>query len=218
MPGSPARAASQTARSPRNRAATAGRWRRPCASRPGWRSSSTGKRSGCSGPWNQRRGLSTAFNTKTSARPPERPFRANVIERQACGRRSMPAVFEIPAANARRYTGSHRPPETAMPARQEQFVLALDQGTTSARAILFDRRGDIRGLAQREITQHYPQPGWVEHDAGEIWQAQLAVARAVLHDHGVAAAQVVAVGITNQRETTVLWDRASGEPLSRAIV
>jgi glycerol kinase len=105
-----------------------------------------------------------------------------------------------------------------MHASAEQFILALDQGTTSARAILFTRNGDIRGIAQREITQHYPQPGWVEHDADEIWQAQLAVARAVLHDSKVAATQVAAVGITNQRETTVLWDKRSGEPLHRAIV
>ncbi|MCG2577491.1 glycerol kinase GlpK [Dechloromonas sp. XY25] len=105
-----------------------------------------------------------------------------------------------------------------MTASPEQFVLALDQGTTSARAILFDRQGNIRGIAQQEITQHYPQPGWVEHDALEIWQAQLAVARAALRDKGVAAAQIAAVGITNQRETTVLWDRASGQPVHRAIV
>jgi len=105
-----------------------------------------------------------------------------------------------------------------MTVRSEQFILALDQGTTSARAILFDRAGDIHGVARQEITQHYPQPGWVEHDADEIWQAQLAVARAVLREHGVAATQIAAVGITNQRETTVLWDRSSGEPLHRAIV
>ena len=102
--------------------------------------------------------------------------------------------------------------------RSDQFVLALDQGTTSARAILFGRHGDIHGVAQQEITQYYPQPGWVEHDATEIWQAQLAVARSVLRDNGISAAQIVAVGITNQRETTVLWDRATGEPLHRAIV
>ncbi len=100
----------------------------------------------------------------------------------------------------------------------DQFILALDQGTTSARAILFDRCGAIHSVAQQEITQHFPQPGWVEHDANEIWQAQLAVARAVLRDNGIAATQIAAVGITNQRETTVLWDRASGQPLHRAIV
>ncbi|HQC81011.1 MAG TPA: glycerol kinase GlpK [Accumulibacter sp.] len=98
------------------------------------------------------------------------------------------------------------------------FVLALDQGTTSCRAILFTRDGAIRGLAQREFAQYYPQPGWVEHDAEEIWQIQLAVARAVLRDNAVAAGQIAAVGIANQRETTVLWDRASGAPVHRAIV
>ena len=105
-----------------------------------------------------------------------------------------------------------------MNAQSDQFVLALDQGTTSARAILFGRLGDIHGIAQQEITQYYPQPGWVEHDAHEIWQAQLAVARSVLHENGVLATQVAAVGITNQRETTVLWDKSTGEPLHRAIV
>ena len=105
-----------------------------------------------------------------------------------------------------------------MTASPEQFVLALDQGTTSARAILFDRQGNLRGVAQQEITQHYPQPGWVEHDAMGIWQAQLAVARAVLRNTGISATQIAAIGITNQRETTVLWDRATGQPLHRAIV
>ena len=105
-----------------------------------------------------------------------------------------------------------------MPSGTDRFILALDQGTTSSRAILFDRAGTIRGLAQQEITQHYPQPGWVEHDAGEIWASQLAVARAVLRDNDIRAEQLAAIGITNQRETTVLWDRATGEPLHRAIV
>jgi len=100
----------------------------------------------------------------------------------------------------------------------EQYVLALDQGTTSSRAIVFDRNGNIRGLAQQALTQHYPQPGWVEHDANEIWQTQLAVARAVLRDNAIPASRIAAVGIANQRETAILWDRASGEPLYRAIV
>ena len=98
------------------------------------------------------------------------------------------------------------------------FVLALDQGTTSSRAILFDRAGKLCASAQQEHRQYYPQPGWVEHDANEIWEAQLAVARRVLSENNVAAAQVAALGIANQRETTLLWDRASGEPLGRAIV
>ena len=100
----------------------------------------------------------------------------------------------------------------------QQFILALDQGTTSSRAMLFGRDGRIHGVAQQEYAQYYPQPGWVEHDANEIWQTQLAVARAVLRDQGIPASQIAAVGLTNQRETSVLWDRASGEPVHRAIV
>jgi glycerol kinase len=97
-------------------------------------------------------------------------------------------------------------------------VLAFDQGTTSSRAIVFDHAGSTLGVAQREFTQHYPQPGWVEHDANEIWQSQLDVAREVLSQVGLTAADVAAIGITNQRETTVLWDRATGEPVHHAIV
>ena len=100
----------------------------------------------------------------------------------------------------------------------EQFILALDQGTTSSRAILFDRAGAIRNLAQREFTQHYPQPGWVEHDADEIWATQAGVMAEVVAQAGVNFNQVAAIGITNQRETTVVWDRASGRPIHRAIV
>ena len=98
------------------------------------------------------------------------------------------------------------------------YILALDQGTTSSRAMLFDREGRVAGLAQKEFRQHFPQPGWVEHDAAEIWRTQLDVAREVLRSTGVTARQVAAIGITNQRETTVLWDRATGEPVARAIV
>lgn len=97
-------------------------------------------------------------------------------------------------------------------------ILAFDQGTTSSRAIVFDHSGSIVGVAQREFTQHYPQPGWVEHDADEIWQSQLEVGREVLAQCGLTAADVAAIGITNQRETTVLWDRATGEPVHHAIV
>ncbi|MGV0974824.1 MAG: glycerol kinase GlpK [Azonexus sp.] len=99
-----------------------------------------------------------------------------------------------------------------------KYVLALDQGTTSSRAILFDAEGRPVATAQRELTQYFPQPGWVEHDPEEIWQTQLSCARAVLARSGVAISAVVAIGIANQRETTVLWDRATGRPLSRAIV
>lgn len=97
-------------------------------------------------------------------------------------------------------------------------VLAFDQGTTSSRAIVFDHAGSILGVAQREFTQHYPQPGWVEHDANEIWQSQLDVAHEVLVQCGLSAKDVAAIGITNQRETTLIWDRATGEPVHNAIV
>jgi len=102
--------------------------------------------------------------------------------------------------------------------RTATYLLALDQGTTSSRAILFDHMGQVRGVAQQPIAQHFPQPGWVEHDAREIWRSQLAVARAVLREQGISASEVTAIGIANQRETTVLWDRATGEPLAPAIV
>ncbi|MBK9387671.1 MAG: glycerol kinase GlpK [Planctomycetes bacterium] len=97
-------------------------------------------------------------------------------------------------------------------------ILALDQGTTSSRALLFDREGAVLAVAQREFAQHYPQPGWVEHDAEEIWRTQSLVAVEVLEKAGVRAAEVAAVGLTNQRETCVIWDRRTGEPLHRAIV
>ena len=100
----------------------------------------------------------------------------------------------------------------------KQYILALDQGTTSSRAILFDRDGQIAASAQQEFHQHFPQPGWVEHDALDIWNSQLACAREVLHASGIGAAQVAAIGIANQRETTVVWDRKTGEPIAPAIV
>ena len=95
------------------------------------------------------------------------------------------------------------------------LLLAIDQGTTSSRAVVFDARGAIRTVAQREFTQHYPAGGWVEHDPEEIWSATLAVTREAL---AAAGGAVVAIGITNQRETTVVWDRATGAPIHRAIV
>ena len=97
-------------------------------------------------------------------------------------------------------------------------ILALDQGTTSSRAIVFGRGGEIHGFDQRELTQHFPEPGWVEHAPEEIWSSQLDVARAALRNAGLTAADVGAIGITNQRETTVLWERATGRPVHRAIV
>lgn len=98
------------------------------------------------------------------------------------------------------------------------YVLALDQGTTSSRAIVFDENGTARGVGQRELTQHFPRPGWVEHDADEIWTTQLATAREAIAAAGIEARDIAALGITNQRETTVVWDRSSGRPLHRAIV
>ncbi len=98
------------------------------------------------------------------------------------------------------------------------YVLALDQGTTSSRALVFDRDGAIRGVDQREFPQSYPRPGWVEHDPADIWRSQLETARGALRNAGVAAADVAALGITNQRETTLVWERASGTPVYPAIV
>ena len=98
------------------------------------------------------------------------------------------------------------------------YVMALDQGTTSSRAIVFDRRGTIRSLAQRETTQRFPRPGWVEQDAREIWATQVEVAEEALRAARIDGSRIAAVGITNQRETTVIWDRGTGEPISNAIV
>lgn len=98
------------------------------------------------------------------------------------------------------------------------FILALDQGTTSSRAIIFGHDGAIEAVAQKEFAQIFPQPGWVEHDPGEIWSTQAAVAAEVLARAGLAAADIAAIGIANQRETTVVWDRATGTPICNAIV
>jgi glycerol kinase len=97
-------------------------------------------------------------------------------------------------------------------------ILALDQGTTSSRAIVFAEDGRVLGVAQKELRQHFPRPGWVEHDPLEIWRDQHAAARDALRAAGLTAGDVAGIGITNQRETTMLWDRASGEPIHRAIV
>ena len=98
------------------------------------------------------------------------------------------------------------------------YLLALDQGTSSSRSIVFDANGRPLAQAQKELTQIYPRPGWVEHDPQEIWRGQLATAQEVLQKAGVQAGEIHAIGITNQRETTVVWDRASGEPIHHAIV
>ena len=100
----------------------------------------------------------------------------------------------------------------------KRWVLALDQGTTSSRAIVFDGHGRVAAVAQQTFRQHYPRPGWVEHDPDEIWTTQLSTARSALAQAGVAPEDVAAVGITNQRETTVLWERGTGRPVAPAIV
>jgi glycerol kinase len=98
------------------------------------------------------------------------------------------------------------------------YILALDQGTTSSRAILFDHAGNICAVAQKEFAQYFPEPGWVEHDPLEIWVSQATVAKEVMLKLAVNAGQLAAIGITNQRETTVVWDRKTGEPVYKAIV
>jgi glycerol kinase len=100
----------------------------------------------------------------------------------------------------------------------QQYILALDQGTTSSRSIVFDAGGNIVATAQKEFTQHFPQPGWVEHDAIEIWETQLATAKEVIAKAAISCSQIAAIGITNQRETTVVWDRNTGKPIYNAIV
>jgi len=99
-----------------------------------------------------------------------------------------------------------------------KYILALDQGTSSSRSIVFDERGQIVAMAQREFRQIYPQPGWVEHDPNEIWSSQLATAHEVLAKAGLSANDITSIGITNQRETTVVWNRRTGEPIYNAIV
>jgi len=98
------------------------------------------------------------------------------------------------------------------------YLLALDQGTTSSRSIIFDPQGDVAGVGQREFTQFFPQPGWVEHDPEEIWESQLATVQMALEGSGIPAAEICAIGITNQRETSLLWDRQTGVPIAPAIV
>ena len=98
------------------------------------------------------------------------------------------------------------------------YIMALDAGTTSNRCILFNRAGEMCSVAQKEFTQYFPKPGWVEHDANEIWTTQLGVALSAMNKVGASAADIAAIGITNQRETTIVWDKATGEPVYHAIV
>ena len=101
---------------------------------------------------------------------------------------------------------------------EKKYILAFDQGTTSSRAILFDKNGNIVSVAQREFTQIFPQPGWVEHDPNEIWQSQIEVAREAVAKANIQPREIAAIGITNQRETAIVWDRETGKPISNAIV
>ena len=100
----------------------------------------------------------------------------------------------------------------------KRFIIALDQGTTSSRAILFDKNGLIQGSSQQEFTQYFPKPGWVEHDANEIWESQISVLKKLISENNIDPAEVAAIGITNQRETTVVWNKHTGEPIFNAIV
>src|SRR5690606_32658749 len=101
---------------------------------------------------------------------------------------------------------------------KKEFILALDQGTTSSRAILFNKKGEIENIAQKEFTQIFPQSGWVEHDAQEIWSSQLSVLTEVIAKANIKLEAIKAIGITNQRETIVVWNRRTGEPIHNAIV
>ena len=102
--------------------------------------------------------------------------------------------------------------------QKKTYIMALDQGTTSSRCILFDKQGNICSMAQKEFTQIYPQPGWVEHNPMEIWSTQYGVMNEVVAQSGVDAHDIAAIGIANQRETTILWEKATGRPIYNAIV
>lgn len=99
-----------------------------------------------------------------------------------------------------------------------KYIMAMDAGTTSNRCILFNKKGQVCSVAQREFTQYFPHPGWVEHDADEIWACQLGVAVEAMNKIGASAEDIAAIGITNQRETAIVWDRKTGEPVYNAIV
>ena len=100
----------------------------------------------------------------------------------------------------------------------KNYVMALDAGTTSNRCILFDEKGEMCSVAQKEFTQYFPKPGWVEHDANEIWDTQLLVCRQAMEKLNITYEDIAGIGITNQRETTIVWDKKTGQPICRAIV
>ena len=102
--------------------------------------------------------------------------------------------------------------------KNEQYIMALDQGTTSSRCILFDHQGNRVSTASQEFSQHYPKPGWVEHDPMEIFASQLGVSSRAMNQIGIGPSEIAAIGITNQRETTIVWDKETGEPVYPAIV
>ena len=101
---------------------------------------------------------------------------------------------------------------------KEQYILSIDQGTTSSRAIIFNKSGEIKGLGQKDFEQIFPQPGWVEHDANAIWESQWEAIQKAFQKSEITHNSIAAIGITNQRETTLLWDRKTGEPITNAIV
>ena len=98
------------------------------------------------------------------------------------------------------------------------YILAIDQGTTSSRSIIFDGKMQVKATAQMEFKQHFPQSGWVEHDVSDIWSSTASTCRGVIEKSGVSVSEIAAIGITNQRETTLVWDRETGEPIHNAIV
>src|SRR3954447_16987473 len=132
------------------------------------------------------------------------------------GARAPPLHPPCVLASRRRHPGMPRAPSRADPLRG--MLLAIDQGTTGTTCLVFDHEGELLGRGYREFTQHFPQPGWVEHDAAEIWDVTHAVAGEALEDAGCEPGELDAIGITNQRETVVVWDPSTGEPLHHALV
>ena len=100
----------------------------------------------------------------------------------------------------------------------KKYIMALDAGTTSNRAIVFDKKGHIISVAQKEFTQHFPKPGWVEHDATEIWSTQLGVCTEALAKENIDASEIASIGITNQRETTIVWEKETGAPVYLSLI
>ncbi len=145
--------------------------------------------------------------TKTPARTAKAVGTKSKTEREAAGASSAGSAGAIPRGDARKGGGA--------PLR---VVLALDQGTSGSTALIVDREGRVLARGYAELPQHYPEPGWVEHDPDEIWSTTVAAARAALAGARVAPRAIAAVGITNQRETTILWDRTTGRPVHPAIV